>query len=163
MKLAVIFLGLLAIAGEHREHSAHVHGLAAVNIAFDGLVGQLDLHAPAADIFGFERKALGKNDLQAQEAKLRQLDKEVPSMVSFETRLGCKFKKLKMEVEQQGSHSDLDAQFEISCSQDPLNSTLKFDFQKYFPSLKKVNVSVLLGNLQKSITVEKSGTSIELK
>lgn len=63
-----VFLTLLStplIAGETRELDAHEHGVGALNIAVEGDTIAMELHAPGADIVGFEYAATSAEDREA--------------------------------------------------------------------------------------------------
>lgn len=62
---------------EHRQHSAHVHGLAALNMALEGNEIQIELTSPAANIVGFEHEPNSEEDhtaLLSAVDRLRQGD-----------------------------------------------------------------------------------------
>ena len=58
---------------QHREHGAHVHGLAQMNVAFADGVLEIELIAPGANIVGFEHAPRGAEQRQAIERALTQL------------------------------------------------------------------------------------------
>lgn len=54
-RLALILLALAAdAAAAEREHAAHVHGVARLNVAVEGETVEMELMSPGADIVGFE-------------------------------------------------------------------------------------------------------------
>lgn len=71
----LILMSLLATAsgaisaGEHREHGAHVHGTAHLDIALEGDALAVELTTPAANLLGFEHAP--END--DQRARLREV------------------------------------------------------------------------------------------
>lgn len=78
--VTVAMLGMLATAGtlqaqEHRELSAHEHGVGMLTIALDGNDLALELDAPGADIVGFEHAATSDADKAAIAAALETLEK----------------------------------------------------------------------------------------
>ncbi len=54
-----------ALADETRQMEAHEHGVAALNIAFDGETVAIEFMAPGADIVGFEYEAETEEDRAA--------------------------------------------------------------------------------------------------
>ena len=146
----------------HTEHSAHVHSAGKVSLAFDGKKGKLEFHAPAETIYGFEHSAKSKKDKQKKDEGLAKLD-SMAEMVVFDPSLKCEVKKEIFEVIEQKSHSDVDAEFSINCEAPVAGSTVTFNFQKVYPRLKKVQVEVLIDQVQKSLEVKKNGDSLELK
>nr|BFD62241.1 hypothetical protein BdHM001_09220 [Bdellovibrio sp. HM001] len=158
--LKVLLLSLMALA--HTEHGAHVHGAGKVSIAFDGKKGKVEFHAPAEAIYGFEHSAKSKKDKQKKEEGLAKLDNMAEMMV-FDPSLKCEVKKEIFEVIEQKSHSDVEAEFAVNCEAPVAGSTVTFNFQKFYPRLKKVQVEVLVDQVQKSLEVKKNGESLELK
>ena len=150
---------------EHREHGAHVHGSATVSIAFDQLKGKIELKSPSDSIIGFEYKAESAKDKKTQEEAMNKLDKNISEIISFDRSLGCKIKKEKLEVVfmDHGQHSEVQGAFNVECAKSPLGTQLTFNFQKFLPRLKDVDVQVLIDQLQKSFEAQKSGTTAELK
>ena len=66
-------LALPAVAGENRELDAHEHGVGELNIAIDGNQIAMELHAPGADIVGFEHAAESAQDRAAIETAVATL------------------------------------------------------------------------------------------
>ena len=162
------------VFSHQREHSAHVHGQGKISIAFDQTSGSIDMEVPAEVLFGFEHEAKTEKDQKTQSEALAKLESSMTDMVRFDESLGCvtKKKNIEVKIEKQeekkgkhvhGQHSDVDAEFEVTCQKSPLNSKLIINIQKYFPRLKKTEVQVLLGNIQKKIQATQNGTTLELK
>ncbi len=77
MKHAFSLLALVAampaLADDTRQLDAHEHGVGALNIAIDGTTVAMELHAPGADIVGFEYAAESDADLAAIDAAVATL------------------------------------------------------------------------------------------
>ncbi len=77
MKHAFSLLALVAampaLANDTRQLDAHEHGVGALNIAIDGTTVAMELHAPGADIVGFEYAAESDADLAAIDAAVATL------------------------------------------------------------------------------------------
>ncbi|MGZ3769826.1 MAG: ZrgA family zinc uptake protein [Bdellovibrio sp.] len=146
-----------------REQGVHVHGLGKVTMAFDGTKGKIEMEIPADSIFGFEYEAKSKKDIQTKQDALKKLEDKISEMIMFNSSLGCKISKDKFEVHQEKNHSDVDAGFSVLCQKSPLGSSVSFNFQKYFPRFKKINVDVIVDTVQKSTEVTKNGETLELK
>lgn len=69
--VASALAGLAAFAsseeGKHREHGAHVHGVADMNVAVEGAEVAVELETPAMNILGFEHAPRDEADRQAVE------------------------------------------------------------------------------------------------
>ena len=164
-------------SSKHRHHEAHVHGAAKLNIAFDGLSGKVIFEAAAQGVIGFEYKA--KTDIQKKQAeeRLKELSNDLPSMIVFDSNLGCQFTKEKVEQifekhndsekmnkkdSHHGEHSEINATFLVNCQKTILGSKLGLDFTK-MKNLNDIDVTVLVGDIQKSVELKKSAVSIDLK
>ena len=62
-----------AAAQQSRQLDAHEHGVGELNIAFDGSRIAMELHAPGADIVGFEYEAESAEDRAAVDAAITLL------------------------------------------------------------------------------------------
>ncbi len=72
----MLSLGVMSLAGAH-EPSAHVHGLATLEIAIDGAAVQINLDSPLDNLLGFERAPRNEKERQSvrtMAAKLHQAD-----------------------------------------------------------------------------------------
>lgn len=163
----MVFLGPINFAigsGEHREHAAHVHGSARLEIAFEDLKGRVEFKAASDGVVGFEHQAKSAKDkkiLQEALAKMEKMDR----MVQFDSTLGCSFKRDKVEMvreSNQDSHSNIVATFDVLCQKSILGSQLKVDFSP-FPNLRDIDITVLVGGLQKSVESKGKPLSIHLQ
>lgn len=62
-----------ALAETSRQLDAHEHGVGQLDIAFDGANIAMELHAPGADIVGFEYAATSDEDLAAVNVAIEKL------------------------------------------------------------------------------------------
>lgn len=158
--LKVLLFSMMALA--HTEHGAHVHGSAKMSIAFDGKKGKIELHSPSQEIYGFEYEAKSKADKFKKEQGLKKLEDHIAEMVVLPAAAKCTIKKDIFEVNQDAKHADVEAEFSVEC-ETPVAGSITFNIQKTFPKLKKVQVDLLIGEIQKSVEVTKNGDSLELK
>ncbi len=162
MLYLLLFASLNSFAAKH-EHKAHAHGAAKMAIAFEATKGELTFEAPGESIYGFEHVAKSAAQKKQQAETLSTLETGIAKMVVFEKQLNCVFTRQKLEVSQDGNHSEVQASFIIQCDKDPVGSTLKFHVQSVFPKLKDVDVQVIAGDVQKAAEATKNGVQIELK
>jgi hypothetical protein len=182
--LTILLFGMVATQAhekkkKHRHHEAHVHGAANLNIAFDQLNGKIDFKAASEGILGFEHQP--KTDLEKKKLAdaISSFDTGMASMIKFDPALGCVLTKEKIEMvaeekeahkaeaeknhdKHHGEHSDFIAQFNVACKSDIKGSQLTIDFTQ-FKSLKDVDVTLLIGDLQKSMEVKRKPVIIDLK
>lgn len=164
LSLVVLSLCLPWTSSGHSPQKAHVHGLGKVQIAFDGKKGKIQLELPGESLFGFEHEAVTKSDKRKKDQALKTLEEKISEMIVLEESLKCEIKKDIFEVNQAKNHSDVEAEFNVTCEKNLVDSTrLVFYFQKHFPRLKKIQIDVLADSIQKSLEVSKDGDVLELK
>jgi hypothetical protein len=165
--LICVFAWLLMVsfarAETLRQHGAHVHGAARLGIAFEGALGEIDYDGAAVNIYGFEHKAVSAKDKKAQAEGLDKMEKHIAEMIQFDSDLKCQFTEAKASLEQDGDHSDVNGKFKVTCQRSPIGTTVKIDFSKFFPTLKKIDIQVLADSVQKSVKVEKFPTEFSIK
>jgi len=146
--------------------AAHSHGHSTWSLAFEGLQGKLVVDAPGESVLGFEHEPKKKADhLKVSEALIK-FEKKLPEMVSFPADLSCVWTKKTLEVlreENNKKHCEVEAEFQITCAINPEGATVVFNIQKHFPRFHEVQLEVLIGNVQKSQTIKKSKTTVDLK
>ena len=77
---------------EHRQHGAHVHGVAALNLALEGNEVHIELDSPAANIVGFEHAPSSEADHAALEKAVAAL-KNGDQLFLFNKEAGCRMEK----------------------------------------------------------------------
>lgn len=169
--IAIFFLTSAAFSHSkknhsHRSHGAHQHGAVSLGLAFDGLIGQVQIKFPSESLFGFERDAKNDKDRKVVADALTLLEKNISQMLIFSESLGCQFEKQRIEVvrtSKKSSHSDTHADFKVTCTKSPKETELIFRFHFAFPRVKTIDVQVVVDDVQKSIKVERDGVSLPLK
>ncbi len=160
----------------HREHEAHVHGAGTLAIAFDDLVGHVEFKAASEGVLGFEHNAKSEADQKELRALTAKFENEISKFVIFEPALNCRFskekiamilekvspKKEKQSGKIEGEHSDFVANFKVVCEKSVLDSKLTIDFSS-FSKMKDLDVTVLVGDLQKNAEAKLKLITIELK
>ncbi|MBL7670269.1 MAG: DUF2796 domain-containing protein [Bdellovibrionaceae bacterium] len=162
---------------EHRHHEAHVHGGATLNIAFDQLKGQVEFKAASEGVLGFEHEARTEKDKIKLNETIAKFETAIGSMIKFDDSLRCTFTKEKIEMiaekedhnkkekdhdEHKGEHSDFIATFAVNCKKELKGTKVTFDFSQ-FKDLKDLDVTLLVGDLQKSVEIERKPVIVELK
>ena len=77
---------------EHRQHEAHVHGIAALNLALEGEEVHVELDSPAANIVGFEHAPSSEADHAAVNKAVATL-KNADQLFRFNKEAGCRLEK----------------------------------------------------------------------
>lgn len=105
------FLALSAAAAtpvfaeEPRQLDAHEHGVGQLNIAFDGQQIAMELHAPGADIVGFEYAAESAEDRVAVDDAVATLARPLDLFV-LPDAAGCSVVQAAAELESEEDHDD---------------------------------------------------------
>ena len=107
LPLIAIALTTPAFAGETRELAAHEHGVGALNIAIDGGQIAMELHAPGADIVGFEHAAKSAEDRTAIETAVAALARPL-DLFGLPTSAECTVIQASARLETE-DHDDHDA------------------------------------------------------
>lgn len=96
-----------ALAEETRQLDAHEHGIGQLDIAFEGGKVAMELHAPGADIVGFEYGAESDADLAAIETAITSLSSPL-ALFAISSAAGCTVVEAHAELESEDSHDDHD-------------------------------------------------------
>lgn len=108
MKQTLLFCSILAatplIAEETRELGAHEHGVGELNIAIEGNTIALELHAPGADIVGFEYEAKSAEDRSAIDSAVASLARPLNLFV-FPGAAECSVTQASAELESEEEHA----------------------------------------------------------
>ena len=103
--LAVMAAATAVQADETRQLDAHEHGVGELNIAIDGNLVAMELHAPGADIVGFEYEAKSEADKAAIDAALETLSKPF-DLFTLPAAAGCEVKAVEASLESEAEHED---------------------------------------------------------
>lgn len=178
--LMIVLVSTIVFAGkkhEHRHHEAHVHGGATLNIAFDQLNGKVEFKAASEGVLGFEHEAKSENEKKKLSETLAKFENSIGSMIKFEESLGCTFAKDKIGMvseeegqkatekghdKHKGEHSDFAANYTVVCKTEIKGSKLTIDFSQ-FKGVNDLDVTLLVGDLQKSVEVKRKPVTVELK
>ena len=160
--LAKTFAKPTTITQQHREHGAHEHGHGTIAMAFEGVTGTIELKATAEAIVGFEYLPKSDKDKKKEQAAYSLIESNIGKIIQFESALGCEMMREKIETTRSGEHADTTAIFKVICAKTPFGSTLTLE-NKTFPNLKDIDVTILVGDLQKSAELGQKKITVELK
>ncbi|WP_064606044.1 zinc uptake protein ZrgA [Photobacterium sp. J15] len=101
-------LSATAIAeADFRQHDAHVHGVVEFNIAQDGQDLLMEITAPGADVVGFEHAPTNKQQHQALDNAIKQLN-NANALFAFTKAAGCKLTDTNVTETLTAHHDDHD-------------------------------------------------------
>ena len=93
---------------EKRQHDAHVHGIAALNLALEGQEVHVELDSPAANIVGFEHAPSSEADHAALDKAVATL-KDGDRLFRFNAEARCRMEKANVASslldEEHGEHA----------------------------------------------------------
>jgi hypothetical protein len=172
-------LGLMAAAiviwtstSSGASQRAHVHGVGHINIVVEGKQATVEFLAPAEGLYGFEHQARTKAEQEKRGAALARLQEKISTMVVFEADRGCQFttkniavvedvehehehgKGTKKAQKKSGEHSEVHAEFTVTCEKPLAGSQVRFGVAKIFPTIKTVHVQALSDAKQTGVKVQ---------
>lgn len=159
LSAAVPLAGAAADPHGHRHQGAHVHGLAGLDIAWQGGDVFVGLRSPAESIVGFEHAPASPREHQALEAALETL-RDGERLLRFSTEAGCRLVEARpsapmLEGESHGEHggghaegtagvhADISVEYRFSCARPQRLETLEVGLFKAFPRLERVRVQLV--------------------
>ncbi|MFK7881472.1 DUF2796 domain-containing protein [Roseobacter sp.] len=110
LALSTIIAGPL-LAETTRQLDAHEHGVSQLDIAFDGQKIAMELHAPGADIVGFEYAAESATDRAAVDEAVAKLARPL-DLFELPEAAGCSVVQASASLESEEEHDDHDAHAE---------------------------------------------------
>jgi hypothetical protein len=148
---------------DHRQYGAHVHGIAALNLALEGKEVHLELASPAANIVGFEHAPSSEADHAALDKAVALL-KDGDALFRFNAEAGCRMEKADVtsallddehkhddhghEAYEGETHSDIDAVYHFECGQPARLTELTVTLFEAFPGMEELNVQYVIENRQ---------------
>lgn len=133
---------------EHRDHGAHVHGIAGLNVALDADEIYVEFVSPAANILGFEHAPKSKAEhavLDEATARLRQGN----SLFQFNPEAGCRSEHAEVESSFSGrAHSDIQAIYHFECERPGDLTQLTVGLFDAFPATDEIEVQYVVENRQ---------------
>ena len=163
---------------EHREHSAHEHGVAQLNIAQEGNTLHLELASPAMNLIGFEHEPRNKQQHTAVKQAVAQLQKGA-QLFHLTPAASCSLTKHDVDTplleqeheheaghdkeEHEGEHADFDASYVFKCKQPAALRTIEVKLFKLFPGTEEMEVQLLTDQGQRALELTPSNPTLHLK
>jgi|TARA_B110000238_G_scaffold189045_1_gene220701 hypothetical protein len=173
-----------AFAQEARQLGTHEHGVGQLDIAFDGDQIAMELHAPGADIVGFEYEAASAEDRAAIDAAVATLAKPLGLFVLPEVA-GCSVVNVSAGLESEEDHDDHDdehageedghddhadeaghtefhAEYLLTCADPSAVTNITFAYFDAFPNALEVEVQVIFDTGARSFEIESDAPTLDL-
>ncbi len=150
--LAMI-LGATLLFPQAKSSKPHVHGVAALSIALEGLKGEVEIEVPADGIVGFESEPKTPAQKKAVETALDKFQKRGAELVVFPAASGCTLTPKEVDVHREGAqHAEFHAHYDLACTK-PITGEIRFGVTKVFPRTQEVNVTFVSDQSQKSVRI----------
>jgi len=148
---------------EIRQHGAHVHGIAALNLAIEGREVHIELDSPAANIVGFEHAPSSEADHAALDKAVALLE-DGNRLFRFNNEAGCRLENADVasellhgadeghaeenhEHEHEG-HSDMEATYHFECDRPGELTQLSVELFEAFAGTHKLEVQYVINSKQ---------------
>lgn len=166
----------VALASDHEHDSLdkHEHGLASLNIAIEGNKLEIELESPSMNIVGFEHAAHSPADKTTAANARAALEKPL-TLFALPAAAGCAVTETEVESPlfgnddademhtdaKGGAHSDIDADYELTCSKPEALSSLSLaPLFEQFPGTTRIGVQLIGPNGQKGAELTPASPAI---
>ena len=175
------------IAEETRQLDAHEHGVGQLDIAIDGQQIAMELHAPGADIVGFEYAAESAKDLAAVDAAVAKLSAPLALFVLPEAA-GCSIVEASAGLESEeeheehgdehaddehaedghdnhadeSGHTEFHAEYLLNCAEPSAITGIDLAYFGSFPNALEVEVQIITDTGATSFEVERDAPTLDL-
>lgn len=154
----------VAVAQDRRVQEAHVHGVAAMNLALEGGELYLELRSPAANLVGFEH-APGTADEQAQVRRARALLGAPARLFGLPAGARCRLLDADVAVPWAAdashadhahpgdtqAHADIHAEYRFRCDRPAALDRLDVLLFEMFPALQRLQVQYITADRQAAV------------
>ena len=170
-----------ALEHDHHDHagslSAHVHGIATLNIALEDQRLELQLSSPAMNLVGFEYKPTSATDKQSVLDAERSLKNE-QALFKLTEDAQCALSAISIDNDltehadehdhtahaddkDEHPHSDIQVNYQFNCAAPSKLSGIDLaGFFKSFPLTEKVRIQLITADTQLGIELSHSDTSL---
>lgn len=156
---------LIPLSAFAEEHAAHEHGHGELNLAIDGQQLLIELHAPAADVIGFEHPPRNAKEQQQQAQALESLQ-HADRLFVLPAAAGCQLQQQQVEASHEAEpepasaaaqtrqpaaehdaahqHSDIQAEYAFHCQHPTELNRLTLTLFAHYPTLEKVSLQAIV-------------------
>jgi hypothetical protein len=183
--LAVLLAAGPALAETARETEAHVHGHGEVALAIDGTSVLVELHAPGADVVGFEHAAETDADKAAVAAALTLLSRPF-NLLQVPAAAGCSVASAGAELEAEdrddvdgndhdhadesrdqvhddGAHAEFHVELVLTCTNPDALSEIAFPYFDHFANAQELDIVVVTEKGATAFEADRAASVIDLR
>lgn len=175
-----------ALAEGNRQLDAHEHGVSELNIAIDGNTIAIELHAPGADIVGFEHAAESQKDRAAIDTAVATLARPL-DLFTLPAEAECSVMQANAalksdeahEEHQDGhdghddhaeehhdddtGHTEFHAEYVLTCANPEAITEINFAFFEQFENARELEVQIVSASGAQAFEVERDGPKLDLR
>jgi hypothetical protein len=177
--LGVAIASLAAVSAsaqgdEHRELGEHEHGVGQLEIAVEGRTVAIELHAPGADIVGFEHHPETAEDKAAVDRAVATLASPLDLFV-LSADAGCSVTEAEARLvgedepaegehaEEHGEHSEFRASYALSCDDPAAITRIEFGYFATFPNARELEVDMVTDKGAQHFEVRREAPVLDLE
>ena len=170
-------LGSAALSEEKRQLDSHEHGLGELNIAVDGSTVAIELHAPGADIVGFEYVAKSFDDRLTVKKALKSLSHPL-ELFLLPDPAECRVTEAEAHLETEGVHDDhadhddhaegpvhseFHATYTLVCNNLSALTEITFAYFDAFENALELEVQLLTASGAQAFEVKRTNPTLDLR
>lgn len=185
LAIVLAVLASPAIAEGTRELDSHEHGVGELNIAFDGNTVAMELHAPGADIVGFEFEAESAEDRASIDAAMailaRPLDLFVLPAAAECTVVQASAALVSEEDDDEhdddhaeehhqedehtdaAGHTEFHAEYTLICGNPGALSEIGFAYFETFGNARELEVQIVSASGAQAFEIERDDPTLDLR
>jgi len=174
--LPIALAALLAepsFAESARQFDAHEHGAGELNIAIEGQNVAMELHAPGADIVGFEYHAESVEDRAAIDAAVATLARPqelfaLPTdaectVIQASASLVAEKEHDENKEHEQPSHTEFHAEYLLNCTNPSAIDLMTFPYFTAFENARELEVQIVTSTGAQAYEVERDAPQLNLR
>ena len=185
LSTVITLLAFPVFAEGTRTLDAHEHGVGELNIAIDGKTVAMELHAPGADIVGFEYAATSAEDRAAIDAAVAILAKPLALFV-LPAAAACSVVMASAGLESDDDHDDHDdhkdhddhdnhddhdgashtefhAEYRLTCGNTDALTGIDFAYFSTFQNARELEVQIISASGARAFEVERDAPQLDLR
>jgi len=166
-----------AFAEETRQLDSHEHGVGELNIAVDGSTVAIELHAPGADIVGFEYVAKSFDDRLTVKKALKSLSHPL-ELFLLPDPAECRVTEAEAHLETEGVHDDhadhddhaegpvhseFHATYTLVCNNLSALTEITFAYFDAFENALELEVQLLTASGAQAFEVKRTNPTLDLR
>ena len=186
--MVAILIAAPAFADETRQLDAHEHGVGELNMAIDGTTVAMELHAPGADIVGFEYAAKSAEDRAAIETAIATLSSPL-TLFQMPAAAECTVTQAAVALESEGAHdghdkhghgghshdhdhgheaaeaehTEFNAQYVLDCAEPSALTSITFAYFDTFENAREIELQIVSASGAQAFEVDRDAPVLTLE